>query len=111
PKKPARGEKKNEDQAGRRSVDRVAFDGRGNGCIGARGNASGEGQGAAVSRIHEEGGSRSDEGTVGSTMELQVGTRPLVRGAGDGTHRRGRGLLADFGEREGDDCAGRGAGP
>jgi hypothetical protein len=46
--------KKDENQVPGRSVDRVAFDGGGNGCIGTRSDASGEGQGATVSGDHEE---------------------------------------------------------
>src|ERR1700674_96425 len=82
-------ERKNENKVPGSGADCDVFDGSGNGRIRTRSDAGGEGASAAVSGNDKKECSRSDERVVGSTMELQAGTGPLVGGAGDGAHRGG----------------------
>src|SRR6266513_3109015 len=104
------GEKKDENQVpGRRAV-RVAVDGGSSSGISTRSYASGEGQGATVSGNDEEECTGGDEGPLGSAVELQAGTGPLVGCPGDGAHCRCGGFYPRNGEGKGHDGAGRRAG-
>src|SRR5207253_6315970 len=93
--------KKDENQVPGRGVDRVAFDCGGNGCIGTRSDAGREGQGTTVFGNDQEECSGGDKRAVGSAMELQAGSGPLVGGAGDGAHRGGRRFSTRPGEGKG----------
>src|SRR5216683_6354630 len=105
------GDKKDEIQVPGRAVNRVASDGGSRGGVSTRSDAGGEGQGAAVSGNDKEECSGGDQRAVGSAVELQARTGPLVGGAGDGTYRRSGGLYPRNGKGKGHDGAGRGAGP
>src|SRR6266446_9085943 len=85
------GEMKDENQVPGRGVDSVAHDGGSHGCLRARSDAGGEGQGAPVSGDDQEGCSGGYKGAVGSAVELQASAGPLVRGTGDGAYRGGGG--------------------
>src|SRR5882672_4406722 len=102
---------KNENEVRGRSVDRVAFDGGGNGCIGTRSDAGGERQGATVSGDDEEECFGGDKRSVGTTVELQAGTGPLVGGAGNAAHRGSGRFYPWDGEGKDHDGAGRRARP
>src|SRR5258707_2904385 len=104
------GEKKDENQVTGRRVDGVVLDRRSCPCSGARSDAGGERQSAAISGNDEEECSGGHERTVGGAVELQTGAGPLVSGAGDGAHRRSGGLHPRNGEGKIDDGAGRRAG-
>src|SRR5467141_848195 len=85
------GEMKDENQVPGRGVDSVAHDGGSHGCLRARSDAGGEGQGAPVSGDDQEGCSGGYKGAGGSAVELQASAGPLVRGTGDGAYRGGGG--------------------
>src|SRR5437762_12710972 len=97
---------KDENQVPGRHAVRVADDGGSSVWICTRSNANGARQGAAVSGNNEEKRIGGNEGTIGTAVQLQAGTGPLVCGTGDGPHRSCGGYYPRNGEGNSHDGAG-----